>query len=594
MNPTPEFYQQRAIQFKKQREQVESTIRKYAWGRVALVIIMGVCSYMGFSNTVLLWPVPLLLAIFIFFIQRQAKQEEKKNLLAFLEKLNTEEANGLLFQATEFYNGELYVDLHHSYAHDLDLFGKNSLFQYLNRCGTRLGESRLARDFKKINYTANELKERQAAVRELANHLEFRQLVWAQGKQLRNLTFDQAELFEWLAEKPFLLGKPFFTVLRWGLPAFAIAILLLTNYDFGFFPSLIGIMTIQIAIAGLQAKKIGDLQRKLSKGKESLNNYARILKQLTLQNFETSLLKHHHQVAVYAFEKVQEFSKLVNALESRMNPIAMLFGNGLFLYDFHAVCRVEKWRAQHGSELPQWLESLATWDALLAPATLCYNYSNYAFAEYNETNFISGKNIGHPLISTQERVTNDFNLGNPATVMLITGANMAGKSTFLRTLGVNYILGALGSPVCATEWSMPLVELRSGMRTADSLQDHQSYFYAELYRLQSIMQTLRAGVPLFILLDEILKGTNSTDKQTGSRELIRQLKDLKALVVLATHDIALGDLESDYPNQITNRCFEGNIENAQLTFDYTLHKGVAQKANATFLMQKMGILPAGN
>ena len=167
---------------------------------------------------------------------------------------------------------------------------------------------------------------------------------------------------------------------------------------------------------------------------------------------------------------------------------------------------------------------------------------------------------------------------------------MAGKSTFLRALGVNFVLAQIGSPVCARVWQTPLLKLRSGMRTTDSLQENQSYFFAELNRLQSIVQDLETGTPMFILLDEILKGTNSTDKQLGSLELLKRLKDKNALTILATHDISLGTLQDQYPKQIATACFEGKIENDQLSFDYTLHAGVAQKANATFLMRKMGII----
>jgi DNA mismatch repair ATPase MutS len=296
-------------------------------------------------------------------------------------------------------------------------------------------------------------------------------------------------------------------------------------------------------------------------------------------------------MAARAFNKVKQFAEQVNAFEARMNPIAMMFGNGLFLYDFQILNKLEKWREENANELPHWLESLGEWDSLLSLATLHYNYPNYAFSKISTALEVESRDMGHLLIPNTSRVTNNFDLGKPAKVWLITGANMAGKSTFLRSVGVNFVLGSIGSPVCASYWAQPLVAMRSGMRTTDSLQEHQSYFYAELHRLQAIMEELRSGNPMIILLDEILKGTNSTDKQAGSRELLRQLKDQQALVILATHDIALGDLETQYPNQIINACFEGNIEKDQLTFDYTLHEGVARKANATFLMQKMGIIP---
>jgi hypothetical protein len=527
----------------------------------------------------------------VVLVNRQSLHKEKKQLADFMELLNRMEAKSIQFEGSDFSDGSRFADPHHSFGHDLDLFGEGSVFQYVNRCGTQLGEERLAHDFKNLPYAKDELLLRQEAVRELAGMVEFRQHVWALGQQINDFSFDRSTLLNWLLEKPFIYGKTIYSLMRWILPAITLVISGLTIYDWSYFPLLFMMAIIQLTIAGFHAKRIGEFQRVLSSAREVLKNYARIFEQMTQQKFESALMKKHHVIAVNAFEKVKEFSALVNALESRMNPIAMQLGNGLFLYDFHAVSRLEKWREENASELPHWLESLSEWDGLLSLATLHFNFPSYAFAEVNAQHALESRDVGHLLIPDTIRVTNNFDLGKPAKIWLITGANMAGKSTFLRSLGVNIVLGSIGSPVCATQWRMPLMALRSGMRTTDSLQEHQSYFFAELHRLQSIMQELRAGQPMFILLDEILKGTNSTDKQLGSRELLWQLKDMDALVVLATHDIALGNLSDQYPGQIANACFEGKIENDQLTFDYTLHPGVAQKANATFLMRKMGIIP---
>jgi DNA mismatch repair ATPase MutS len=552
---------------------------------------MGVFIYLGFSDSLFFWLTPVPLGIFIFLVNRQSQQEEQKQLTSYLELLNKREAKAILFEPTDFSDGSRFADPHHPYGHDLDLFGAGSVFQYLNRSGTQLGEERLAHELKNLPFTEAELSLRQEAVKELGDRVEFRQRVWALGRQINDFSFDRSTLLSWLSEKPFIYGNTLYSVLRWGLPAITLIVVGFTIYNWSYFPLLFIMMIVQITIAGFRAKRIGEFQHVLSSGKKVLSNYARIFEELANHKVESVLMKKHHTFAVSAFEKVKEFSALVNALEARMNPIAMQFGNGLFLYDFHAVARLEKWRDQNASELPHWLESLGEWDSLLSLATLHYNFPNYAFAEINSRPELEGRDVGHLLLPDSIRITNNFDLGKPANIWLITGANMAGKSTFLRSLGVNFVLGSTGSPVCASRWRMPLIALRSGMRTTDSLQDHQSYFFAELYRLQSIMQELRSGKPAFILLDEILKGTNSTDKQLGSRELLRQLKDMKALVVLATHDIALGNLAEQYPNQIANACFEGKIENDQLAFDYTLHPGVAQKANATFLMRKMGIIP---
>jgi len=589
--PTSEFYQQRAQQFQQEREQIEKVIRQFAWTRVALVLLMGVFIYLGFSDSVFFWSIPVPLAIFIFLVNRQSQQEDNKQLTSYLELINRREAKAILFEPTDFSDGGHFADQHHPYSHDLDLFGAGSVFQYLNRCGTQLGEERLAHDLKNLSFSEEELLLRQDVVRELGASIEFRQRVWALGRQINDFSFDRSTILSWLCEKPFIYGNTLYSVLRWGLPAITLITVGFTIYDWSYFPLLFIMMIVQITIAGFRAKRIGEFQRVLSSGRKVLSNYARIFEELANHKVESMLMKKHQTHAVSAFEKVKEFSALVNALEARMNPIAMQFGNGLFLYDFHAVARLERWREENANELPHWLESLGEWDSLLSLATLHYNFPNYAFPKINSQPELEGKEVGHLLIPNSVRITNNFDLGKPANIWLITGANMAGKSTFLRSLGVNFVLGSIGSPVCARHWSMPLIALRSGMRTTDSLQDHQSYFFAELHRLQTIMQELRSGKPAFILLDEILKGTNSTDKQLGSRELLRQLKDMNALVVLATHDIALGNLAEQFPNQIANACFEGKIENDQLTFDYTLHPGVAQKANATFLMRKMGIIP---
>lgn len=586
-----EFYRQRVQHFSQQGRQIEKIIKRYSIIRILIFLAAGIVIYIGISQPYFFWLLPLLILVFSFLVSKQTHHEEERQLTNYLEQLNANEADAFEFKSIDFSDGSRFVDAHHPYSHDLDIFGDGSIYQYLNRCGTQLGEERLASDLKTLPYTEKDLVLRQQAVRELGAMIEFRQQIWGVGRQINDFTFDRSSLFSWLAMEPLVYNKSLFTLLRWVLPAITLIILGLIYFDGAYFPLLFIMMMVQLSITGYYSKQIGEFQRKLSTGKKVMGNYARIFEKLAHQKVESELMKSHQQMATHAFNKVKQFAEQVNAFEARMNPIAMMFGNGLFLYDFQILNKLEKWREENANELPHWLESLGEWDSLLSLATLHYNYPNYTFAKINNALVLESWDMGHPLIPDKSRVTNNFDLGKPAKVWLITGANMAGKSTFLRSLGANFVLGSIGSPVCASYWVQPLVAMRSGMRTTDSLQEHQSYFYAELHRLQSIMEELRSGKSMIILLDEILKGTNSTDKQAGSRELLQQLKDQHALVVLATHDIALGDLESQYPDQITNACFEGNIENDQLTFDYTLHKGVALKANATFLMKKMGIIP---
>ena len=587
-----DFYQHKINQFQGEVDKTKITIRQYSYGRLGIALIILSLGYLGLSNSVIFYPIPILMVLFIFFVRKQVKVEEQQKLLLNLVKLNQLEANSINFIFDQFPDGTRFIDPHHSFSNDLDLFGKGSLFQYINRCATRLGENKLAKDLTGLNFNTEAIIQRQEAIRELGPLSDLRQNSWATGKQIQDSEFDLKILWSWLKEPSLFYGKRSYTIIRWVLPIITCLCLFGVLFNSVFQSIFFFMMIVQLVLCGVHSKQIVQFQLSVSVYKTILGNYSKIFQLLKEQPCSSAIMKKHCQLANEAADSVAEFSSLANALESRMNVMAMMFGNGLFLYDLHAVARLEKWRSDHAQSLPNWLDSLAEWDALLSFATLHFNQPSFVFGEINETLSIKGKEIGHPLIPSPQRITNNFELGNPSTLMLVTGANMAGKSTFLRAIGVNYVLAKNGSPVCATAWSSPVASLRTGMRTSDSLQEHQSYFFAELNRLQSIIEELRSGNPMILLLDEILKGTNSTDKQAGSRELIKQLIQQKALVLLATHDIALADMEQQYSNQICNTCFEGKIENDQLTFDYKLNRGVAQRANATFLMRKMGIIPA--
>jgi DNA mismatch repair ATPase MutS len=280
----------------------------------------------------------------------------------------------------------------------------------------------------------------------------------------------------------------------------------------------------------------------------------------------------------------------VSYLNARLNFLTNVVVNSLFMCDLQCIYRLEKWKHENASQLKIWLDVICEAEVLCSLGTYAFNNPVFIYPGINNELAIRTENVGHPLLPINECVTNDLYLGKGQSVLIITGANMAGKSTFLRTVGVNLVLALAGAPVFAKSFSCPIIHLRTGMRTADSLKDHQSYFYAELDRLKSIMDELRSDKPLLILLDEILKGTNSTDKQSGSIALVKQLLPHPCLAMIATHDVVLGDLENQFPQHIKNYYFEANIENDQLFFDYKLKHGIAQKMNATFLMKKMGII----
>ena len=590
-NKLKQLYASRKADFSAAFNEVNKSLRFISLSRIVVALLFIFLVYIGFSQSYYLYFLPVAAAVFFYLVSRYNKAFQKSQLLENLVTLNELEQKALDNDYSDFKSGERFLDPHHPYSYDLDLFGKGSLFQYLNRCGTFIGEEKLAALLLTPLSTKEAIYNRQEAVKDIHDKIQFRQDFWAHATLRKDSASEKEKLLAWLTQENFFEGKSGYTILLLVGPLITLSILVGTIINSSWAPALLLAMGVQWTIASFHSRMIAHIQDALGKHKYALEKYAVLLKLMSGEEFKSSFLNSLKHEALLASVKVREFSNLVNALESRMNAIANMFGNSFFLYDLHSVRRLERWRNINAKDLPRWLEAVAEADAICAVGTFYYNNPTYAFPSIDEKLTIKTVALGHPLIAEVERVNNDFSQGNPETIMIITGANMAGKSTFLRAVGVNLVLALAGSPVCAKTFSCPIMGLRSGMRTSDSLQEHQSYFYAELHRLQSIMEDLRQGKPLLILLDEILKGTNSTDKQSGSIAIVEQLVKLNALVLLATHDVILGELQERYPGKVFNGCFESEVEGTQLTFDYKMKPGIAQKANATFLMKQMGIIP---
>ena len=255
----------------------------------------------------------------------------------------------------------------------------------------------------------------------------------------------------------------------------------------------------------------------------------------------------------------------------------------------HWVLRLENWKALQKKQLPEWFDALQEFEGILSLATLFYNNPDWVFPKINNTPTLVAKAMGHPLIGSSSRICNDLEMPTTGHIKLITGSNMAGKSTFLRTAGLNIILAMSGSVVCAKAFSLPPLQVYSSMRTVDALHESTSSFYAELKRLKIIIEAVDAQSNIFFILDEILKGTNSNDRHTGSKALIKQFIYSNGSGLIATHDLELGSLESSYDGAIENLCMEVEVEKGKLLFDYKIKKGVSQSFNATQLMKDIGI-----
>ena len=399
---------------------------------------------------------------------------------------------------------------------------------------------------------------------------------------------------KWIEAPSVFLQKKSNQWICWAVPG--INIFLFTLGMFGVISmSWFGLVFCTFTIASSNLiRKITRIQESYNKTLKMLSTYAHLIELADKQSMKSTLLVSLKQGFESNGKKAPEvlgvLSKELDRLDLRNNLILYALLEGSMFWQLRQMLRIERWKQEYGTHLLQWLEALGKLDALCALGTFAFNHPEYTYPNLTDEPFVfQAKDMGHPLMPRQQCVVNDADIPQRPYFLIITGANMAGKSTYLRTIGCNYILACIGAPVCCSSLRIYPAHLMTSLRTSDSLANNESYFFAELKRLQQILERLKKGEEMFIILDEILKGTNSMDKQKGSFSLVKQLLKLKANGIIATHDLLLGELKQHFPNEICNYCFEADIQNDELTFFYKLREGIAQNMNACFLMQKMGI-----
>jgi hypothetical protein len=551
----------------------------------------------GFTISVLAGTVSavLLMILFLYLLKLYASHSEKKTFLGNLVDINQNEANALSGVLSAFNPGNMYSDIKHDFSYDVDLFGNSSIFQYLNRTVTEYGRDILAGWLSNPYPLSENLVSRQAAVREIASKDKWRQEFMASGMKTPLKKNEISELSKWIEEKAIIESSSVKKILIVFLPAAAIVTLILwlagiishTLFVLIFLSNLIYV------IAGI--KKTNDIHKALSKKYDFLSSMDGLLRAFENESFTSHVLIDIKQNISgkkdSASYSVRKLGRLIQSFDSRNNMIVGFVLNGLFLWDYQSILRLEKWKTEYRMLFPVWLEMVGEVDAYNSLGNYSFNNQDFVYPILSEDRQVfSAKNLGHQLIDESKRVSNNFSVGKDGTVCIISGANMSGKSTFLRTIAVNFIVGMTGAPVCASELSFIPHRIFTSMRTTDSLSDNESYFYAELRRLKTLKLRIEKGEPLFFILDEILKGTNSADKSNGSRLFLERIIAKGGTGLIATHDTSLGKLESDYPGKVINKCFEIEINGENIIFDYKIQDGITQKMNAVFLMKQMGIL----
>jgi len=594
-NPLSE-YTTRITAYSAEKQNLEKKQKNLPLLRLVIFLLFAFLVY-RYLTIQSLWAGMLAISAFVAFVilsllDSRLKKSIKR--IQILIHINEKEVKALAGDYTSFDPGNEFINQSHDYTHDLDIFGEGSLFQFINRTSTIFGKIRLAEYFSNSYGQSDKVIQRQKAVKELSEMVELRQKLQLIFHDEKSNESDKTEMTKWLQSESPVKNLKLLRILAYGLPAITLTSLMFSIAGIMAFPSFL--IVLQLMIVFLYARQTMATQNIITSKTKILNKFAQSLLLIENSNFKSEYITDIQKQLVAEEGKIpskaiRQLSVILNYMDSNLNILVSIILNGLFMFNLHLLLKVEKWKKQNQENVPNWFESIATFDAMSSLANFAYNNNQFIYPDLISDNFgFVAENLGHPLIEAEQRVVNDIEIKGWNQFAIITGANMSGKSTFLRTIGANYILAMAGSPVCASKLSFFPIQIHSSIRTSDSLVKHESYFYAELKRLKQIIDELESGKKKLILLDEILKGTNSKDKQAGSIALIEQLLNYKSVGLFATHDLMLGELATRFPGQVNNLCFEIQIENDKMLIDYKLHDGVCKNLNATYLMKNMGIL----
>jgi hypothetical protein len=484
--------------------------------------------------------------------------------------------------------GERFTDPDHPYAADLDLFGRGSLYELLCTSKTTVGEETLARWLQSPE-SAEVVRRRQAAVDELRPRLDLRERAASLGEEeLQGI--DPDALGAWGRNPPFLppsIVPAAAVILGTGTAAAAIA--WATGYSWIPFAALAALGQ---ALERSQHSRLKKVLREVEKPARDLRNLADLLRIIEGVEFRSPLLAElRGRIQVEgspASQRIERLESLVDRLNWRRNPVfgpIAVFILWTTIWGF----AIERWRVETGEELEQWLIATGEFEALSSLAGFAYEHPSLPFPEVADSGVIfQGRNLRHPLIPESSAVSNDVSLGDPARVWIVSGSNMSGKSTLLRTVGSNAILALAGAPVCAESLRVSPMRIGASIRTMDSLQGGISRFYAEVLRLRQIVEMADSG-PLLFLLDEILHGTNSHDRLIGAEAVVKTLVQRGAIGLVTTHDLALARIGDEPDSAALNVHFQDHLEDGEMRFDYRLQPGVVTKSNALELMRSVGL-----
>ena len=532
--------------------------------------------------------------VFIFLTLWDSQIIYRQHLIEELLRINTLESDYLAGNFSALDQGERFNDPAHPYAHDLDLFGEDSLFQHLNRTVTFSGTQKLVSWLLSLSKDPEVIHSRQQAAEELCAEPEWCQHFRAAGALHPTQALDAVILKSGPTESPFFSKHSTVRLILWIANTIVIVSWAVTSFTPLPFSISLVLSLLQLSALALYIKKINAYHQRLNLFLKTISNYLPLVRLIHDQSFRSPYLqKIRHSLFTPESNSLQALTQLhriQNSLDQRGNIVIAFILNGLYLKDFHTLLRLDHWRKKYGPDIETWTDVLSEADALISMANYRFNHPAYCLPVICQDRLLDTEEIGHPLLKSERNVTNDFSIRSLHQIAIVTGANMAGKSTFLRTIGVNLILAQSGNVVCSRYFAFQPMTLFTSMRTTDSLSKDTSYFHAELLRLQQLVNIAQQEDKVFIILDEMLKGTNSVDKLNGSLAFLKRILSYPISGLVATHDLALGELADDFPEHFFNVCFEIVHSGSQITYDYKLHPGISSNMNASILLKQMGFI----
>jgi len=591
------LYQNHRSKYEKLYNKLEKEIHSIGFYRLVTFLtgfIVAIFSY-RIELYYLFWSSSIVFSsLFIYLVIIHHKLENFNNYVRSITKINKDSIDRLDGKWVDFQDiGQEFQDENHEFSQDLNIFGRGSLFQWVNTTNTLYGRKKLKEFLTNPLYKKEVILEKQEALIELGKKRWWRQRFQVEAMQINEKIREDIKLFNWIKNPNSLYARKEMIYIIRLLPTITIISFLLA-FVYQTIPSIIPMLALllHIGLMLLDVKKRNIVLRNIYTFQKNIKVYGRMLEHFEKANFKSKYInnikdKIKTQNGLAAFEQLRMLQKIVDSISNRSNLFFFII-NIVLLWDYQCMVSLENWKKQSAHLTEKWIQSLGEVEALSSLAIINSDYPDWAIPELTTyPSMLKAKELGHPLL-TNEQTFNDIKIDKSSRILLITGSNMSGKSTLLRTTGINLILAYVGAPVCAQNFKCSIMRIFTCMNVSDNLEKGISSFYAELLRIKNILEATKENIQVFFLLDEIFKGTNSYDRHLGAKMLINKLLRQNSIGLVSTHDLELGELEEEN-NYIANYNFQEYYKDNQIFFDYKLRRGVSTTRNALYLMKMIGI-----